>query len=295
MADLDALRTFIAAARLGSFAGAARQLNLSPAMVGRRIQGLEERYGLKLIERTTRSQHLTEQGGLFLARAEAVLDAAEALAECSSDTGALTGRIRLSAPTTLGIARLPAIVARFSAEHPGVVVEMSLANRRVDLVGEGYDLAVRVGELATSSLVARRIGTYRFVCCVVPDFLARHGPLTHPTQLAQARCVLNLNFAQRNHWQFIGNDEHVLTVEVGGGIETDNDEAQRLLARDGAGIAYLPRDIVVDDLAAGSLVPLFEDWSLPSMPIHTVHASRSLAPRRVRLLTEALSVGFRGT
>lgn len=146
MATLDDLRTFIAAARLGSFAGAARQLNLSPAMVGRRIQGLEERYRIKLIERTTRTQHLTEQGAEFLMRAEAVLDAAEALAECSSDSGALSGRIRISAPTTLGVARLPSIVTRFSSEHPAVVVEMSLTNRREDLVGEGYDLALRVGD-----------------------------------------------------------------------------------------------------------------------------------------------------
>lgn len=293
MADLDVLRTFIAAARLGSFSGAARQLNLSPAVVGRRIQALEEQYRLKLIERTTRSQHLTAQGALFLSRAEAVLDAAEALADCAGGDGALSGRIRISAPTTLGIARLPSLVARFSAEHPAVVIEMQLTNRLIDVVGEGYDLAIRIGELPNSSLVARRIGSYGFVCCAAPGFLARHGALTHPEQLRAARCIVNLNLAPRDRWHFEAGNGDTLVVEVGGGIETGDDEAQRRLACDGAGVVWLPRDSVAADLAAGRLVALFDGWSLPSLPVHVVHPSRSLVPRRVTSFIDALAAGFR--
>jgi len=174
MAELDELRTFLAAARTGSFAKAARQLNLSPAMVGRRIQTLEHRYGATLIERTTRNQRLTEAGLEFLTRAEAVIETTKALGEWSYG-GALSGRLRLTAPSGLGISRLPPIIARFTASHPGVVFEMSLVNRRVDLVAEGFDVAVRIGDLPSSSMVARRIGTYRFVCCASPDFLTRHG------------------------------------------------------------------------------------------------------------------------
>lgn len=293
MAELDELRTFIAAARIGSFARAARQLNLSPAMVGRRIQGLEQRYGATLIERTTRSQRLTEAGQAFLRRAEAVIEATEALGDWG-EGGALTGRLRLSAPTTLGIRRLPPIIARFTATHPGVIFEMSLANRRVDLVAEGFDMAVRIGDLPSSSLVARRIGTYRFVCCAAPEFLARHGAVLHPTDLARCRCVLNLNIVPRNRWSFIDAAGETLTVEVAGGFEIDNDEAQRMLAIDGAGVVYLPRDLVEDDIAEGRLVPLLGDWQLPTMPIHTLHPSRHFVPRRVSAFIAALAEGFRG-
>ena len=292
MADLDDLRTLIAAARTGSFARAARQLNLSPAMVGRRIQGLEQRYGIKLIERTTRTQRLTEPGLQFLARAEAVIEAAEALAECTS-TDALSGRIRLSGPTTLGIRRLPAVIARFTAAHPGVIFEMSLSDRRVDLVAEGFDLAVRVGHLPSSSMMARRVGTYGFACCASPDFLARHGTPRHPDDLARARCILNLNLITRNRWTFHDADGVPLTVEVGGGIEIDNGEAQRAMAIDGAGIVYLPLDLVGGDIGGGALVQILADWQLPTLPIHVIHPSRHLVPRRVSAFIDAVAEGFR--
>jgi DNA-binding transcriptional LysR family regulator len=292
MAELDELRTFIAAARIGNFAKAARQLNLSPAMVGRRIQGLEQRYGVMLIERTTRSQRLTEAGHEFLRRAEAVIEATDALDDWSEE-GALTGRLRLSAPTTLGVRKLSGVVARFASLHTGVIFEMSLANRRVDLVAEGFDLAVRIGELPSSSLVARRIGTYRFVCCAAPDFLARHGVPRHPTDLTRSRCVLNLNIVPRNRWSFTDAAGETVTVDVAGGFEIDNDEAQRMLAIDGAGVVYLPVDLVDDDIAAGRLVPLLTDWQLPTMPIHALHPSRRLVPRRVTAFIAALVEGFR--
>ncbi len=292
MTDLDALQTFVVAARLGSFAKAARQLNLSPAMVGRRIQALEQRHGLKLIERTTRSQHLTEQGRQFLQRANTVLEAVEALEESTSGA-TLTGRIRLTAPTMIGVTRLPPILARFGAQHPGVIFEVSLSNRRVDLVGEGFDLAIRVGTLPSSGLVARRVGTYSFACCAAPDFIRRHGKFTHPSQLAAARCVLNLNLVPRNRWPFIDREGREIVVTVGGGIEIDYDEAQRMLAVDGAGVTYLPIDLVADDLRNGRLVRLFPDWRLPTMPIHTVQPSRGLVPRRVTALVDVLAAELR--
>ncbi|HZP19872.1 MAG TPA: LysR family transcriptional regulator [Bauldia sp.] len=291
MADLDDLRTFLAAARRGSFAAAARQLNLSPAMVGRRIQNLEERYAVKLIERTTRRQRLTAAGEEFVRRAQSVIEAADSLSEVSSGD-ALSGRIRMSGPTTLGIKRLPAIITRFVAEHPGVKFEMSLSDRFVDLVSEGFDLAVRVGNLRASTMVARRVGTYRFACCASPDYLARHGRPKQPGDLAAARCILNINLVPRNRWNFYDHAGRALTVEVDGGIEIDNGEAQRALALDGAGIVYLPLDLVESDLAEGRLVRLFHGWKLQTLPVHIVHPSRSLVPRRLTAFIEAVADGF---
>ena len=157
MSELINLETFVATARAGSFAAAARQLGVTPALVGRRIEALEERHGARLIERTTRAQRLTELGEGFLVRAEAVLDAAAELDELTrADAGQLSGRIRVSGPTTLGIVRLAPIVADFCAAHPGVTVELQLNDRRIDLVNDGFDLAVRVGVLQPSGLIARR-------------------------------------------------------------------------------------------------------------------------------------------
>jgi DNA-binding transcriptional LysR family regulator len=291
MADFDELQTFVIAARLGSFAKAARQLNLSPAMVGRRIQALERQYRLKLIERTTRSQRLTDEGRLFLERAEAVLEAADALSE-AGETGVLGGRIRLTAPTTLGARRLPPIIARFTDDHPGVIFEMSLSDRRVDMVTEGFDLAIRVGELPASSLIARRIGIYRFALVASPGFIARHGAPTEPGDLTQYRCIINLNLVPRNRWIFVDPQGERTTVEVSGVIEVDSGEAQRRLAMDGAGIAYLPVNLVEDDIAAGRLVSLLPGRSLLTLPIHTVHPSRHLVPRRVRAFIDAVAEAF---
>lgn len=292
MADLDTLRTFMAAARTGSFAKAAHQLNLSPAMVGRRIQALEQRYGTKLIERTTRSQRLTESGQEFLLRAEAVIDAAAALDDLTG-VRALAGRIRLSAPTTAGIKRLPAIIAGFVARHEAVVIEMSLSDKRADLVAEGFDLAVRIGQLRASSMIAKRIGTYRFACCASAHYLARHGRPDHPEQLRDARAVINLNLLPRNRWPFEDADGTPFTVEVRGNVEIDNGEALRAAALSGAGIAYIPRDLVDDDLASGRLVGILEDWTLPSLPISIIHPSRQLVPPRVTAFMAAITEGFR--
>lgn len=294
MVDLEHLRTFIGVVRLGSFVAAARQLGLSPAMVGRRIQTLEEHYGTRLIERTTRSQRLTDTGQDFLQRATAIIEATEQLEEMTHpDSGRLSGRIRLSAPTTVGIRRLPAIIARFVERHPEVIIEMNLNDRRVDLVSEGFDLAVRIGQLRASAMIARRVGAYRFACCAAPAFLRRHGRPSHPDQLRHLPAVLNLNLTPRNRWPFQQQDGTPFMVEVLGNVEIDNGEALRAAALAGAGLAYLPLDLVADDLADGGLIAVLDDWTLPSLPIHTIHPSRQLVPRRVMAFIDAVAEGFR--
>lgn len=294
MADLTNLATFVAAVHSGSFAAAARQLGISPAMVGRRIQALEEQHGARLIERTTRAQRLTELGESFLTRAEAVLEAAAELDELTGgDPGRLRGRLRLSGPTTLGIKRLAPIVAEFCRASPDVTVEMSLSDRRVDLVAEGFDLAVRVGELQPSGLMARRVSTYRFAVCAAPSYLSANGVPRTPDELRKARCILNLNITPRNQWPFIGPGGGVITALVEGGLQIDNGEALRAAALSGAGIAYLPVDLIAEDLAAGSLVAVLAHWQTLTLPIHTVHPSRRLVPRRLTALIEAIAVGLK--
>jgi DNA-binding transcriptional LysR family regulator len=295
MADLSDLETFVAVASSGSFAATARRLSVSPAMVGRRIQALEERYNAKLIERTTRSLRLTVTGQQFLVKATEIIESVEELGELTRpDVVKLSGRIRMTGPTTLGIKRLAKIIAQMSEHHPAVAIELNLSDRNTDLIADGFDLAVRIGKLPSSSMIGRRVGTYRFVCCAAPDYLDRNGAPITPHDLNNSRCILNLNLVPRNRWPFIDENGTPFTVEVHGNIEIDNGEALRAAALAGAGIIYSPRDLVSDDLRDGSLVQVLENWRTMELPIHTIHPSRRLVPRRISVLIDAIAEGLKG-
>jgi DNA-binding transcriptional LysR family regulator len=295
MADLSDLETFVAAANTGSFAAVARRMSISPAMVGRRIQALEVRYGVKLIERTTRSHRLTAIGEQFLEKATQIIESIGELSDLARPSESqLSGRVRLTAPTTLGIKHLARIISQFSASHPDVVIEMSLGDRTVDLITGGFDLAVRIGELQSTSLIARRVGTYRFACCASPAYLAQHATPQTPQDLANARCVLNLNLVPRSRWPFQDKNGAPFAVEVSGTIEIDNGEAQRSAALAGAGIIFSPRDLVEADLSTGALIEVLAQWNTFTLPIHTVHPSRRFVPKRVGALIEAVAQGLRG-
>jgi DNA-binding transcriptional LysR family regulator len=282
MADLET------AVRTGSFAAAARVLGLTPAMVGRRIQRLEQRYQTRLIERTTRAQRLTEAGEAFLIRAEAVLDAAAELDDAmNAGPGRLQGRIRMTGPETLGVFSLAGIVGRFQAANPGVTVEMILSDRRLDLIADHFDFAVRIAELQDSSMIARRVGTYRLLLVASPAYLERYGTPASPKELSAARCLINLNMTPRNRWPFV-RDGRLDVAEVSGGLQIDNGEALRVATLEGAGLSYLPADLVAADIAAGRLVALLTDWQTLAIPIHLVHPSRRV-PRRVALLMDSLA------
>ena len=288
MADLDGLETFATAVRTGSFAAAARVLGITPAMVGRRIQGLEQRYGARLIERTTRAQRLTEAGETFLRRAEAVLDAAAELDDSmSAAPGRLEGRIRMTGPATLGVFSLAGIVAGFQAANPAVTVELILSDRRMDLIAHGFDFAVRIGELQSSTMIARRVGTYRLQLVASPAYVAQYGAPTRPDDLRAARCLINLNMTPRNRWPVSRNGKEEI-AEVEGGLQIDNGEALRQATLAGAGISYMPEDLVRDDLAAGRLVPILSGWQMLTLPIYLIHPSRRV-PRRVAVLMDTLA------
>lgn len=294
MAELSNLETFVAAVKSGSFAGAARLLSISPAMVGRRIQALEEHHGARLIERTTRAQRLTELGESFFAQAEAVLEAVAELEDLTrTEPGKLSGRIRATGPATLGVHRLAAIVARFCAENPEVTLELSLNDRRADLIAEGYDLAIRIGELQASTMIARRVGTYRLLCVAAPAYAKAHGLPATPAELAGHRCILNLNMSPRGRWPFIGPGGAAVVAEVEGGLQIDNGEAQLVAALNGAGIVYLPLDLVADHVAAGRLLQVLPHWGTMALPIHLVYPSRRLVPRRLSAFMEAMARGLK--
>ncbi|NDW31882.1 LysR family transcriptional regulator [Salipiger sp. PrR007] len=293
MSDIADLETFACVALAGSFAEAARRLGVSPAMVGRRVQSLEDRYGLRLVERTTRSLRLTEQGQEFLAQAKRIIEGVEALADIGQAKEALKGRVRVSAPTTLGTKKLTGIFAGVIARAPTLTIELSLNDRKVDLIGESYDLAIRVGNLPASGLVARRIGTYHFVCCASPDFLARYWAPEAPADLTGLPCILNLNLQPRDHWHFLDASGQPVSAVVRGALELDYDEAQRMAALSGAGIVQVPLHLVEEDLSRGTLIEVLASWGQPQLPIHAVYPSRRYVPLRVTALIEVIRDGLK--
>jgi len=165
------------------------------------------------------------------------------------------------------------------------------ADRRLDLIADGFDLAIRIGELQTSSMIGQRVGTYRFAVVASPDFLARHGTPRGPGDFGQATCLLNLNMSPRNRWPF-WRDGRQEIAEVAGALQIDNGEALRVSVLEGAGLAYLPIDLVSHDVEAGRLVRLLPDWQTMTLPINLVHPSRRV-PRRVSTLMQVLADGIR--
>ena len=294
MGEFSNLQTFVTVARAGSFSAAASQLGLSAAMVGRRVQAIEDTLGTRLIERTTRSQRLTEAGTQFLNKASDLLEAYAQLTEIGGSADDKTsGRVRVSGPTTLGTKKLAGIVARLVETAPELVVELSLSDRRVDLIADGFDLAIRIGHLASSGMIARRVGTYRFVCCASPSYLKRYGIPLSPPDLAAARCILNGNLNPRGKWVFKAKDGKTVSANVRGQMELDHDEAHRMAALSGAGLIYVPLHLVEDDLRSGMLVEVLANWEKPELPIFALHPSKSHVPRRVSVVIAAVAEGLR--
>lgn len=292
MSDISALQTFVAAVHSGSFLAASKVLGISPVMVGRRIQALEKQYGATLIQRTTRAQHLTEAGLTLLPRAEAILDAMTELDNTmTAKPGQLAGRIRMTAPATLGMFSLSTTVARFRETHPAVTVEMILSDRRLDIVSDGFDFAVRIGDLQSSSLIARHVAEYRLTLVAAPSYLSKHGTPLSPGDLETASCLINLNMSPMYRWPF-NRGGTTVAAEVSGGMQSDNGVALQYAAIEGAGIAYLPLHLVHDDLAAGRLVELLPDWEKLSQPIHFVYPSRHQTGR-VSALLDAIGASLR--
>jgi DNA-binding transcriptional LysR family regulator len=294
MSDLSNLKTFVTVATAGSFAKAAARLNLSPAMVGRRIHALENDYGVKLIERTTRTQRLTIVGASFLEKASQIINELDALNDIAhSRNREISGHIKISGPTTLGVKRLTSSIAHFANEHPAANVELNLLDRNVDLISEGYDLAIRVANLRSSSLIAKRIGTYRFVCCASPDYLEKNGVPTDPGQLERHRCVLSLNLVPRDQWHFEDHQGNAFPAKLNSNLGIDNGEAMRVASLEGAGIIYAPQYLVEDDLATGRLTEVLANWGKFSLPIHAVHPSRQFVPRRVSAIIHWIAQDLR--
>ncbi|SNB72866.1 transcriptional regulator, LysR family [Arboricoccus pini] len=295
LADIETLEAFVALAECSSFARAGRRLGRDPTIVSRRLQALESRLGVRLAERSTRRVTLTEAGRSYLDRIRPLLRelAAADRDAASFARGQPRGHLRLSLPTSFGRMWLSPMIAAFLQAHPGVTIEAVLSNRFVDLIGEGFDLAVRLGVLPDSRLVARRLlGRGRLVCAA-PDYLARAPALKTPADLRQHACLCYTGKANPTAWEFLDAEERLVTVPIDGALASDDAEILVDAAVAGLGLVYATEWLVARQLASGLLVRVLTDWRIADEgAIYVVTPSLGGLPTKTRAFSDWLAGRF---
>lgn len=293
MDSLNAMEVFVRVVQSGSFSEAARALNLTPSAVSKQVSRLEDRLGARLINRTTRRLGLTEEGQAFFERAQRILaDVQEAEQAVTQLHGAPRGTLKLNAPVVFGRMHIAPLLPGFVAAYPEMRVDFSVNDRYVDLLEEGLDLVIRIGELKDSSLIARRLATNRRVMVATEDYIARNGAPEKPSDLLQHNCLAYLYRQQRNTWQFEGPGGGE-TVEVRGSIEANNAEVILELTRAGHGIALLPTWLVGECLRKGYLRQVMKSYVASDSQIYAVYPpGRHLSPK-VRSFVDHLVQHFK--
>jgi len=285
--DLPALTAFARIVSAGSMSAAARELDLPLSVISKRMALLEKNLGVRLLQRTTRRQTLTEEGALLHARVLRILDEIEqAEAALSHSRREVSGLLRVTAPGEFGRQHIVPIVADFQRQHPQLAIQLDLSDTVLDLLESGHDLAIRFGSLADSSLVARRLAPNYRVACAAPAYLAQHGTPRHPAELTQHRCIL-IGEQRRAEWRFHGEEQ--VAVRVTGALVTNDGQAAHALALQAAGIVVKSIWDVGDDILAGRLRRVLPAHSMPTAPLHAIFPhSQNLAPR-VRLFIDYLA------
>jgi DNA-binding transcriptional LysR family regulator len=280
MDRLSSMALFVRAVDAGSFSAASDELDISPQLVGKQIRQLEQHLGVKLLNRTTRRQSLTDFGQRFYERAKIILAEVEIAESMAAETRVVpSGRLRINAPISFGAYALAPRLPAYFAACPGVSVELTLINRQVDLVEEGYDLVFRVGELRDSGLIARRLAPQRFVLCAAPSYLRTAPPLRTPSDLAHHECLLFLRGRYRDTWTFDGPDGR-MTVPVSGRLSADHGGSLLQAALAGLGILLQPNVLVAGAIEQGRLVSLLEAYSAPDLALHVLYApDRRVTPK----------------
>lgn len=287
------LETFVAVAQKGSLSAAASAQGVAPALIGRRIDALEKRLGVKLITRTTRKLTLTSEGAAFLEDCQRILaDIADAEAAVSVGGTKPTGILRITAPAGFGRQHVAPLVTRFLAIHPDVIVSLDLTDRLVDIVAEGVDLAIRIGNLDDSNLIAVKLAENRRVVVGSPQYLKRFGKPRSPHDLQQHRCLTFGNGnSQPRGWLF-KQDGEIVAVKVNGTIECNDGAVLHDWALKGHGLAWRSMWEVGSDLKSGRLTTVLDEFAPPDNAIYALFPSRRHLPLRVRLFVEMLKTTY---
>jgi DNA-binding transcriptional LysR family regulator len=293
MDRIEEIRGFTAVADARSFSRAARRLGISSAQISKLVARLEDRLGVRLLNRTTRDVSLTDSGSAYLARARDLLETFDQLESSVGGTGGPRGLMRVSLPVSFGAVEIGPALLDFAAAYGQVGLEVSFSDRAVNLVEEGFDAAVRIGNLSDSSLVARRLAATRVVTCASPAYLVRHGTPAAPDDLSGREIIIDLNLRDPFVFEFGRGVDHQ-TVRVDGRLRFASAEACLAAARAGFGIARAPAFAAVDDLRAGRLQSLLCTYEPEQVPIHVVYPQTRHLAAKVRAFVDFLVQRFAG-
>ncbi len=285
--DLEDLRTFVDVADAAGISAAARRLGVSKSIVSRRLFRLEAELGVQLLARTTRGAALTEAGVTFREHAARVRAEIDAALEMILPAGELRGRLRIAAPLSLGPTHLAQVFAEMALRHPLLHVQASYSDRFVDIIGEGFDCAIRVGYLTDSNLIARRVGPLTGTLVASPDYIRKHGAPESPDDLLTHQALMQ----GAETWQFIDGDK-TISIHPQGRFKADNGTAIAAAAVAGLGIAWLPDHLIKGYLDSGALVQIMPRYPVPTAGIFIVRPPGQHPTRKVRVLTELLIEHF---
>ena len=285
---LFGMKVFVAVVEAGSFAAAADRLGMSRAMASKYVLNLEDHLGTRLLNRTTRRLSMTESGSVFYERsAQIISDVSEAEQVAGHMSATPRGTLKITMPLAYGLHRLGPVVADYVNAYPSVKLDISLSDRKVDLIEEGFDLAIRIGALPESGLIARKLGSTRTIVCAAPDYLNRHGTPHTPQDLASHRCLGYTLTNSGDEWNLKKPDEEA-AVRIAGPIRADNGDLLRLAAVNGAGLVFQPYFIVADDLRTGRLVQVLADYVSRELGIYAIYPSRKHLSAKVRTFVDFL-------
>ncbi len=287
--DLEGLAIFATVAETRSFAGAAAALGLSKATVSKAVSRVERRLGARLFNRTSRRFALTDAGRMLAERAARILAEGEAAeSEALTQSATPRGVVRLAVPMSFGVTQIAPILPDFLATFPEVAIDLHLSDAVVDLIGEGFDLALRIATLMDSSLIARRLCAVARFTVAAPAYLGRHGRPVHPRDLETHACFGYAYLPTPDVWRFTGRGGEQVSVRPSGPLRANNGDAILPAVLAGLGIAVLPDFFVRDALAAGALEPVLPDWSLELGGLYLLTPSAGPRPARVEALVEFL-------
>lgn len=295
MDKLTGIRVFCAVARDGSFSRAAREMALSPAMVSKHIKRLEDELGVRLLNRSTRRSKLTEAGTEYFTRCEQILaQLEETELDVKSLSGEIRGTLKISAPSTFGTLYLIPVIVAFKKLYPKIQINLHLSPRMPDLLEGGFDLAIHAGstQLTDSSLIARRLGSFRMIVCASAAYLKMRGIPEHPEDLTRHNCLVYQSETARDDWIFHRAGSEI-TVRVSGDLHCNTGNALRMAAREDLGIVRLPSYLLEADLRRGTLQEILPDFHSPPRAVFALYPHRRHVPAKVRGFLDLLSERFR--
>jgi DNA-binding transcriptional LysR family regulator len=290
MSQIEEIRAFVMVVETGSLTQASERLGIAVSAVSRRLKDLEIRLGAPLIQRTTRRMYLNEVGQVFYDRCRIVLDELEAAQqEVLNSGGSLNGVLRVSTPLSFGVTHMSSAIAQFMHAHPEIRIEMDLSDKRVDLVAEGFDLAIRIGALTDSSLIAKKITAVKKTPCAAPDFLERYPKITKPDDLFNMPALVYSNERTPADWAYTSPEGKSGSLRVSPRLTASNGDVLREATIAGLGIACLPNFLHYDAINNGLLRPVLADYDWTGLDVFAVYPKTTILPKRTRAFVDFMA------